>query len=327
MATQSPLPQFDGDACSLGWLALSECGACARSCPTSALVSGEDGLMLDAAICTGCGACAAACPQRAVAIEGVSPLPPIAPDRAGRMLLVCPARVPGGVCLQALGLEALAALWLSGLRSLHLDTGDCASCPSGRALPFTQTLQTLNAILSDRALPPLHTAPVTGTRLPRLSDGRDRVDPSRRALFGSLARGLAPETRPALAHLQAYPGPAPRHAHSPRIDPALCTGCNACLRICPASAMTLINTADGNPAYHMASSDCSGCSQCTEVCESDAITIDTLAPAAPDLALRRFQCRACGTPGHLPADHLRADGLCPICARTRHHAKLHQVIA
>ena len=50
------------------------------------------------------------------------------------------------------------------------------------------------------------------------------------------------------------------------IDAERCTGCGACIEVCPAGAIALV---DGRA--HMAEETCTGCGVCLEVCPEDAI--------------------------------------------------------
>ena len=42
------------------------CGACAASCPVSAIAEGDEKYEIDADTCISCGACAADCPVSAI---------------------------------------------------------------------------------------------------------------------------------------------------------------------------------------------------------------------------------------------------------------------
>jgi len=149
------LPSIDGEACLHGLLAQARCSACADACPQDALQMTAEGLVLDPAACTGCGACVAACPQRAVALDGQGGIRPEPSAGGPEAALVCPRRGPGqGPCLQELGLEALARLWLQGVRRIAVLTADCAACPDGAGLPVAARVAALNALLEDRGLNP-----------------------------------------------------------------------------------------------------------------------------------------------------------------------------
>lgn len=313
-------PSIDGAACSRGRLRGSNCAACAGACPRSALQVLDDGLEFGADTCSACGACVAACPQGAVQLGGLERLTSIGSDA----VLVCP-RHGGEICLQALGLQNLAALWLSGLRRLTALTGDCAQCPDGRGLDLEERLAVLNGILADRGLSSL-TVSVEGTspqrRLPEIVPCS--VDLRRRALLG--AGGTFPRTRP-LATLQSKGKPGTMSAFAPVIDPNGCIGCDACLHLCPETALSLIRQGDGDLAYRTSSTNCSGCGLCVEICPGEALTLETAGAKVRDLALYRFRCRGCGVEVHVPESGPWAAGdICPICALTGRHKRLFQVL-
>lgn len=318
---------IDAEACSLGRLATSGCAACANSCPRKALTADAEGLSLSAEDCSACGACVAACPQGAIALSGRG-APKVqgrAPETAG---LVCPRRAASGPCLQALGQATLAALWLQGTRQILAVTGDCTSCPDGARLRFGEHIERLNQLLADRGLPEMgwkrvHSLP---RGLPLITTEPDQINPQRRAFLMGPAPDQ-PKAKP-LAQVQAR-GRAddPRMAFVPQIAPSRCTGCDACLRVCPEAVLSLIKDSEGHLMYRSRSDLCSGCGLCADVCDSDALTIKQAQPEAPAVALTAFRCRGCGVEVHVPTQGPWADtGLCPICTRTGHHKRLFQVL-
>ncbi|PIE08840.1 MAG: hypothetical protein CSA74_00520 [Rhodobacterales bacterium] len=169
--------------------------------------------------------------------------------------------------------------------------------------------------------------------------------PRRESLLGALAAGSPDtgpdtgggigdgfDTRPALARIQSAEATAEGvlFAIVPRIDPDLCSGCDACVRICPPEALTLIDTPGGLSAYHVDPESCDACGLCESVCEESAIRLETMALAPKDIPLQSWACRACGVAVHGPqaaAEGRAQDGLCRICARTGHHKKLFQVLS
>lgn len=330
--TPRALPVVDGDACLLDKTPLAGCEACTRACPTKALRHAPEGLALVAELCTGCGACGAVCPARAITVGRSVPVPLSEPDRSGIVAVVCPVcapRDPAAICVQALGLEALAALWLRGIRRIWLETGPCHDCPSGRGLDLTGSLATLNTLLADRGLPLLSAAPMPrrgGDRVPRLGDGPDR---RRRGLFGiGAAASDAAAPRSALARLQALvpDTAAGRFAWTPVIDPLACTGCNLCLQLCPEDVLALVNAETDEPAYAIQSAGCTGCGLCAAACEDKAIRVVGLQAEPDHLGLKRQVCRGCRAEFQRPAAQSSGGGLCPICARAPHYRKLHQVL-
>lgn len=325
------LPVVHADACLLDKTPLAGCEACVRACPTGALRLEPEGLALVAELCTGCGACGAVCPARAITVGRCVPVPLSEPDGSGIVAAVCPQRAPrdpAAICVQALGLEALAALWLRGIRRLWLGTASCEDCPSGRGMDLPGTSAMLNALLSDRGLPALSVEPMPrrgGDRVPQLGDGPDR---RRRGLFGIAAAGSTVANGTALSRLQglARTAPAPRFAWTPVIDPLACSGCNLCLQLCPEDVLTLVDAETAEPAYAIRSAGCTGCALCVAACEDGAIKVEELQAEPDHLGLRRQSCRGCRAEFLQPAAQPEGDGLCPICARAPHYRKLHQVL-
>lgn len=337
-AYATPTPRIDPEACSLGRLAAARCSRCADTCPRGVLFATPEGLALDPANCSGCGGCAAACPQRAIGLHGVD-APQVATRTPSRdAVLVCPVRadLPGEkLCLQAMGAEALARLWLMGVRDIGAVCGDCHRCPDGKTLAIADRLAALNAILADRGLPGMAMHALAS--VPRGSvrigpEAAKQPDLARRMMFGLQAAPDAgqPVVR-AIMRLQSLPGaaenPPPRSLHVPRIDPGLCTGCDACLRICPTGALSLIKADCGELAYAVRSSDCSGCGLCVDLCSANAMAIDALAPNPSAIALTELRCRDCGVTVHVPTEGPWAGAeLCPICTKNRHRHRLFQVL-
>lgn len=253
------------------------------------------------------------------------------------MLLICPRHVTAGqgaICLQALGLEALAGLWLRGVRKLWLATETCADCPDGKGLSFAARLAALNTLLADRDLPALAAVPAPLRRPSRLPElGGDRTDPARRGFLRLVAgpvTGEATATPRALARLQRLAGPrapTPRVAFVPVLQPSRCTACHACTRLCPEDALILINAEADAAAYRCDATRCTGCGICVAACQEDAIRLEVMArPSTADMPLLRSQCRGCGVAFYTPGTPAPAGGLCPVCARAPHFRKLHQVL-
>jgi ferredoxin len=316
--------QINAGACVLSLLPKAGCEGCAVACPTKALwFEGDGTFMFDPAACTGCAACAAACPAQAIAVAGVFPMPRNNPDRRRRLACVCPQR-GGGTCAQALGLEALAALWRDGVREIVLHIGACATCPNGKGLDLTGPLARINRLLASRGLPQmrLHQTEVL-SEMPRL----DRPELPNLGRRGVLLALSDPATEaPALETLQRQGTQADAlFAHAPRINPERCTACNACIRICPTSTMTLIKAGQAEAAYTTDPAACTGCGLCGDICDEGAVTIHTMIAAPEDVALHPWRCMGCGVSCHSLVAGGPAEGLCPICHKTGHHRRLHWV--
>jgi NAD-dependent dihydropyrimidine dehydrogenase PreA subunit len=56
------------------------------------------------------------------------------------------------------------------------------------------------------------------------------------------------------------------------VDEDRCTGCGACVSICPADVFTMIE----DKADPINASDCTGCRSCIEVCEPESLDISEL---------------------------------------------------
>lgn len=320
-------PRIDATTCVHTLTPMAQCADCIAACPHGALSLGTGReVVLDASACAGCGACAGACPARAITLDAPEPV------RHGDTLILVCARHPAAqgrpapTCIHGHGFEDFARWTLAGVRHIATGTGNCTSCPhaSSAQIPDTAARFAPLARAHGRAAP--ETAPASTAEL-RLWAARadDGPQPARRALLRALAAPLREETDPgpALVRLQSHPDAI--FAFAPEIDETACTGCDACVRLCPETALTRINDDSGAMRYHVASECCTGCLICEDVCSDDAIEVDAMIPAPADTALAGFICRACGVEAHPPA--ARAfDGLCPTCARTGHHRKLFQVL-
>lgn len=276
-----------------------------------------DGVALEPDACSGCGQCQAACPTEALG-------PPAHPPARGQILdLRCSAAGSGNIgCIHALGPEALARLWLEGARKIRITTADCAACADAPDRPLAQHIEALNALLAARDLPPLALRRAAPSKAKE-----DAPDPGRRGFlrrFAAPAPATEPQS-PALARLQSRaPGPC---LSAPRIDPARCTACNGCIRICPEGALMLIKDNTGAQAYHIDSARCTGCELCVDLCDHEAIELYPMDLSGPDVTLKEYRCQSCGVET-LAVDRANqtTPDLCPTCQRAPHAAALYQVL-
>ncbi len=326
------IPQIDAELCVLSRFDVSTCSACVEACPSKALTTGEDGLELDAAACSGCGGCGAACPSGAVTLDGAEcPEPLSRPGAEGWLACSRHAQGKGGdaLCLQALGLAALARLWLQGLRRITCLTGDCAACPDGAGLSVHRHVAALNALLASRKLPGLllERAGEPPRRTTRIGPGA-ATDAGRRRLFGLSALPMGAASAPPLARLQSLSwGPDTLYVNVPLIDPGRCTGCDACISLCPTASLSRVKSGDGEMQYVVDPATCNDCGLCCDLCGENAIRLGHLSAAPQPVALACFRCRGCGVNVHVPAlGPYAARGICPVCDRTGHHKRLFQVL-
>lgn len=306
---------------------------CVQACPHDAISLSHLGIIIEPQSCTGCGTCIGQCPNGALAREIPLPL-----REGSTLIIICPRHPaaarstdPAPRCLHSYGLSEMAGWLLEGIREIACASGDCSTCPEmpdDISLPDTATR--LEALAMARNLPVLHLVEARPAHLRLWSrQASDAPAPQRRALLRALSAPLRPEEEadpePALARLQAHEGSL--FAFAPEIDPQYCTGCDACIRICPDGALTRIKDNSGDQYYHTNPVNCSGCRICEDVCSDDAIRVEAMSTVCADLPLTAMRCRACGVEMHLPAAAaVRGGGLCPVCTRTGHHKKLFQVL-
>ena len=137
------------------------------------------------------------------------------------------------------------------------------------------------------------------------------MDQSRRAFLG-----LALKSSP-----QARDDGGNRHPAGsvsvPVIAAERCSGCGACVGVCPRDAITLVrgDETEETAAYVSHAGACGECDACLTICDRDAIRIE---PSARDASLRVIlfeqTCPRCSAPFHWPAVRGTRRTLCRICA-------------
>jgi Pyruvate/2-oxoacid:ferredoxin oxidoreductase delta subunit len=237
-------------------------------------------------------------------------------------------------CIHALGPRDLARLAAAGCARLVVATGDCDGCPRGGAVRLEARLADLARLLDSRGLPVLRLE-----RLPadRWRAGREAAEPDAGPAMGRrsfLRRGLglaADRAADALgdgnsAAIQAESAarllpdtgrPGALAPVGPAIDPGACTGCDACVRLCPHGAIELARPDAGTLAYRIVPADCTGCGICVDVCADRAVRLESWVPAAPAVVpLQEATCARCRVRFHRPVNDAGARAVhCPVCVR------------
>ncbi len=337
----------------------ARCQACVAACPQGAWVIDDERLGIDANRCDGCELCVPACPQAAI----VARLGPV-PRRTHQGLLAFAACERAGVreadapfmpCLHALGSRELLRLARAGVDRLVTARGACDQCPRGQRERLGERLLAVNQLLMGRQLaclvheeiaPPAWEDawraardPANDQRLSRrgffLQAMQAPVQRLRERLMGDEDQGLPP------GRLLPPAAPGEPLPLAPQLDVLLCTGCDACVRLCPQGALGM-ERAEGLPqAYVIDAAACSGCGICIDVCATGAMSLLRWRPPPQvRLPLVTQRCRACGVTFHLPRwsqqdppepgpealTARRRQPLCPICFRADHSRRLFQVL-
>lgn len=311
------VPELDASACVRGRLRGASCADCALSCPAGAIMPTPSSITLAPDLCSGCGQCQGACPAGAL---GAPDHPPV---QGALMVLAC-SKVGGPDigCAHALGLEDLARLWLQGVRQIAVATADCGACEDAPETRLDQRVSVLNRLLAPRGLDPLR---LRRARPEERAREDAPSDPARRRAFGQVQPEEASGAT-ALSRLQALgPADAP-YAVAPEFDPNACTGCNACIRICPEGALMLVKDAGGSLCYQIDAAACTGCALCEDCCDDTAIHLSRFAAPPAALPLVAFRCRSCGVESVAPVTGEAAPHLCRICRKAPHARTLFQTL-
>lgn len=161
-----------------------------------------------------------------------------------------------------------------------------------------------------------------GPGAPRKHD----IDQGRRAFFRAIVPTL--KETPQLPAQDAPGGGSVYPQFVPSIDPALCNGCDACLRVCASEAIVLARD-DATLCYEIRATKCTGCDLCRDVCETGAMRVESgsAAGSGARVLLVEGRCMKCGAPFHHPrgVSDDRAGDVCRICARVDHRRRLFQV--
>ena len=331
------VPIVDRERCVHVRLEVATCQSCVAACPHDAWILDDEQLALDTHLCDGCGICVASCPEAALDIATVTP-EQLAGTVDARLVCEKVGSQPGGwklPCVNAIGLRHLAYLYRTGLRRIEISTADCGCCERDHGTRLRDRLEGMNRVLSSRRMATIS--------LDKASAGRGRSTASidsnspdeavlsrRRFLFGLVNGDAKPKThdpvRSDAAPGSCLPptGEGQLAFYVPKIDPARCNGCDACVHVCTHGAMNLSPQKD---AYMVDPNRCTYCGLCVDVCDQQAVSIAESAPVGSlRIPLHSQTCTACGARFHEPTPAPGQGKRCRICRQTTHQRHLYQVL-
>ncbi|MEZ5839572.1 MAG: 4Fe-4S binding protein [Hyphomicrobiales bacterium] len=234
-------------------------------------------------------------------------------------------------CLHALGLRDLARLHARSVRQLVVAEAPCEGCARATGSRLEHAVGEFHQLALDHDHEPLvlrHVSPQDwqrGLAANDLPGGLPHV--GRRGLLKSVLEAFSGQagTRPAARRGDE---PSSRLAlFVPDIDGTRCTGCEACVRICPHGALKMDGYSGVGWSYRIIAANCTGCRLCVDICDEDAVTLERMTRqrrSAVHLVARR--CTRCGAPFAEPEERGAHDSVCRICRRVDHSRKLFQVL-
>lgn len=299
-----PSPRIDASACTRTHA--SGCDACVAACPRTALAVTPDAVpVADPLLCVSCGLCEAACPTRAISGVAASPELIVSAATTGVRLRCEVARRRGATlgddtgrpgldvgCAATLHPETVAAAAADG--PVDLVVADCSGCALGEGGGAARVAADASAI----ALAEVNVvhgeagATVEATR-------RATRQLSRRSLFRRAATVQEPSQVRASTSTEVTPRSLllERVGHPllplPVIDES-CTGCEACVRTCPADALAASSDDDG-VVLLLEAQRCIGCGDCVRLCPESAIELTPGVALASPSTLIEVASRACAT--------------------------------
>ena len=328
-----------------------------------------DGLDFDEDFCDGCGLCVAACPSEALTVDvEIASALPLSDSKVRGRIACNRIQISEDVSTLVTQLPCLYAAtpaWIwqyaqkHNITDLEAATGDCAQCDRGparhewhrqwqqlaRAIPVAGKWPSLNFVSpgvwtkSDTSSPnpSIPTRRAFFRRISMLPSGPSANDAKKSGSTIASARVWL------INQLSSQSPPAQDQAHQPlwavAWNPARCTACLSCTRICPTQALR-VESSQEEPAvtsFVVDMSRCIDCGLCIALCQTRALekcnwtshpsSNKNLTPHYSPLRQRR--CDACGVEFHRlasPTLSSQASGLCHACeaGRPRHHHRLVQ---
>jgi len=337
------LPLIHGDSCVHSLIEQASCSACVDACPHDAWILDDAELALDTEACDGCGLCRPACPQQAITHDCRLELRSF---RDRKIALVACERtgVAGdGVvpCLHALDLPLLMEVSRQGIGVLLYSRGDCSTCErSAGDLSFDELAFNFRQLAESHGLAGLTLQAYTPLEWVRRREVLIEEPPGAEYSRRGFLRGLLGRTLE--QGLQRYAADADEeyplslddllpagvaggvYPNVPQIDPAQCSGCDACVQVCPRQA--IVQQSDP-PHYRVEARRCSGCKLCVDVCRDDAVVLRKwVYTAGQTVELQPAVCIACGVPFHRVSDLPGERDTCQVCRAHGHHGRLYQVL-
>ncbi len=344
------------DRCVHGLMAAASCQACVQACPAGAWRLDGQGLELDRQACDQCGLCLPACPRQAIRWSRAQSRALVRRPFAGGEAVLAGCERAGldtrteaeVACLHGIGLHDLLRAYRQGVRVWLVVSGVCGKCDRGGGERLADRVAHVNKALGQRGRPSIvlrEVSPAAWRAVLKQGEAPGR----RRAFFRQFARqplaGLisAPanpmeDRDPSLGDLP--PGclmPAGEDADLPWVvdlNPAACSACHVCARICPDQAIAL---EPDNGAYRLDHARCTGCGLCADVCTSHAVAPRAwAAPRLRRIPLTRHVCPVCGVACASTASEKTAARtvpdtpampMCGVCASNQARKRLYQVMA
>jgi ferredoxin len=285
---------FDAPLCAHKRQEIEGCSACLSACSAGAISSEKEAIRIEPNLCQGCGACALVCPSGAV--RYADPNPGFSLTRLQAMLTAWRAANGGPVGLwivdaketvetpsgwlpypvnepASLGLEIWLAALVSGCNRVAIAAADV---PAATRRALCEQLALGQALLAGLGLPPalglaenvaeLAALPI----LPDVNPAELAATDDKRVLLYAAIDALI-----ALAQTQTHTPPTSITLTAAPMGEVLiaadkCTLCAACVRICPADALSLPGT---TMQLAFTEERCLQCSLCANVCPEKAVTL------------------------------------------------------
>ena len=343
------LPEIIGERCVHSHIENASCRSCVDVCPKDAWLLDDEQLGINPETCDGCGICAAVCTEGAI-LHNHEPVVGHWQDRI--LALIACEKTESSMaevipCVHALGLHNLLALYRQGCRYLFISTGECSRCPRGEATSIRDRVGALNSMLEQRGLMPLQFKQLAVDKWQRIEKTLSTLEPQETVTRRNfLRRSVADVVDKSMQYSrlqdvekaefipvgEIIPWQDKKDIlpYVVQIDPRKCNGCDACARLCPHEAISLVeDEGKGEGTYFLyKSQSCTGCRICIDACDQDAVHVDHwAAQVQSQLPLTDKKCSACHVSFHLPTKHSSGKKpLCQICTKVNHNKNLFQVL-